>query len=60
MFGLQPVHWVIIIVVAIVLFAPGKLPDLVRSLGKSVREFRVGLKENDADKTDSSETQKPS
>jgi sec-independent protein translocase protein TatA len=45
MFGLQPVHLLIIVVVAVLLFVPGRLPEMVRSLGKTVREFRVGLKE---------------
>jgi sec-independent protein translocase protein TatA len=45
MFGLQPIHLLIIVVVAILLFAPSRLPEAVRSLGKTVREFRVGLKE---------------
>ncbi len=45
MFGLQPIHALVIVVVAILLFAPARLPEVVRSLGKTVREFRVGLKE---------------
>lgn len=45
MFGLQPIHLLIIVIVAVLLFAPGRLPEAVRSLGKTVREFRVGLKE---------------
>jgi sec-independent protein translocase protein TatA len=48
MFGLQPIHWLVIIVVAVLLFAPSRLPEAVRSLGKTVREFRVGLKDADA------------
>ncbi len=61
MFGLQPIHWLVIILVAILLFAPTKLPELVRALGKSVREFRSSLKEQDTDhSSDSSNTPKPS
>ena len=29
MFGLQPLHWLIIILVAIFLFMPSRLPQLV-------------------------------
>ncbi len=60
MFGLQPVHLLVIILIGILLFAPSKLPALVRALGKSVREFRVSLKENaEDDRSDSSQDQKP-
>ncbi|MBN7443400.1 twin-arginine translocase TatA/TatE family subunit, partial [Mycobacteroides abscessus subsp. abscessus] len=31
--GLQPMHWVIVIVVFALLFGAKKLPDLARSLG---------------------------
>ena len=44
-FGIQPIHIVIIIVVAILIFGANKLPELGRSLGKSITEFRKGTKE---------------
>ena len=44
MFGLGPSELVIVGVVAILLFG-SKLPDVMRSLGKSYREFRSGLSE---------------
>jgi sec-independent protein translocase protein TatA len=31
---------IIILIIALVVFGPGKLPDVAQSLGKSVREFR--------------------
>jgi sec-independent protein translocase protein TatA len=45
MLGLQPTHWLIIVVVAVLLFAPSRLPELMRSLGRTIREFRAGVKE---------------
>ncbi len=47
MFGLQPTHWLIIAVVALLFFAPQRLPELVKSLGKTVKEFRAGVREGD-------------
>jgi TatA/E family protein of Tat protein translocase len=44
-FGIQPIHIVIIIVVAFLLFGAAKLPDMGRSLGKTISEFKQGTKE---------------
>jgi TatA/E family protein of Tat protein translocase len=44
-FGIQPIHIVIIIVVAFLIFGANKLPEMGRSLGKSISEFRKGTKE---------------
>ncbi len=44
-FGIQPIHIVIIIVVAFLLFGATRLPELGRSLGKTISEFRKGTKE---------------
>ena len=35
-----PLELVIILVIALVILGPGKLPDVGASLGKSIREFR--------------------
>lgn len=45
--GLQPTHILIIIVVLILFFAPSRLPEAVRGIGKAFGEFRRGLKETD-------------
>ena len=42
-FGLDPIHWVIIGVVGILLFGK-RLPEVGRSLGKGIIEFKKGLK----------------
>ena len=44
-FGIQPIHIVIIIVVAFLLFGASKLPEMGRSLGKTISEFKQGTKE---------------
>ncbi|RAL24367.1 twin-arginine translocase TatA/TatE family subunit [Thermoflavimicrobium daqui] len=33
-------EWVLIFVVALILFGPKKLPELGRAVGKSIREFK--------------------
>jgi sec-independent protein translocase protein TatA len=44
-FGIQPIHIVIIVVVALLIFGPNKLPEMGRSIGKTINEFRNGTKE---------------
>ncbi len=45
MFGLQPVHLVIILFIALLVFGPSRLPDLGRAMRKTVDEFRAAAKE---------------
>jgi sec-independent protein translocase protein TatA len=40
----QPSHWLIIAVVALLLFGYKKLPEMARSAGKSMRIFKTELK----------------
>jgi sec-independent protein translocase protein TatA len=60
--ALQPWHWVILLLVAVLLFGSKRLPDAARSLGKSMRIFKSEVKELQADnKTESTVTlQQPS
>lgn len=36
----QPTHLVLILVVVLIVFGPGKLPEVGKALGKTVHEFR--------------------
>jgi len=45
MFGIQPIHIAIIILVAFLIFGASRLPEMGRSLGKGISEFRKGTKE---------------
>jgi Sec-independent protein translocase protein TatA len=40
MIGLQPGHIVIVVLVALIFFAPSRLPMLVRGMKKMISEFR--------------------
>lgn len=41
----QPMHLLIILVIVLVIFGPGKLPEIGAALGKSIREFKQGTAE---------------
>ena len=41
---LQPQHLLIILVVALFIFGPKKLPELGQGLGKGIRSFRDSMK----------------
>ena len=42
MFGLGAPELIVILIVALVIFGPKKLPELGKSLGQGIREFRRG------------------
>ena len=44
-FGLQPIHLVVIFVVALLIFGPKRLPEIGRGVGKAINEFRKGTQE---------------
>lgn len=44
-FGLQPIHLVVIFVVALLIFGPRRLPEIGRGIGKAINEFRKGTQE---------------
>jgi sec-independent protein translocase protein TatA len=45
MFGLGYQELLIILVIVLILFGAQRLPDLARSLGSSVKEFKKGVNE---------------
>ncbi len=48
MFGLGATELLIILALVLVLFGAGKLPQLGRGLGEGIRNFKSGLKSDDA------------
>jgi len=50
MFGLGYQELLIILVIVLILFGANRLPELARSLGSSMKEFKKGM--NDASKED--------
>jgi sec-independent protein translocase protein TatA len=61
----SPFEIVIILVIVLVIFGPKRLPDLGRSLGKGMREFKDSVTGKDKDelepasRTDPAEPAKP-
>ncbi len=45
----QPLHLIIILAIALIIFGPGKLPELGAGLGKSIREFKKAMKDANKD-----------
>ncbi len=45
----QPMHLFFILLIVLIIFGPGKLPDLGRGLGKGIREFKDALRGGMAD-----------
>lgn len=39
----QPLHLVVVLTVVLIIFGPGKLPELGHALGKTLREFREAM-----------------
>ncbi len=42
---LQPMHLILILLIVLIIFGPGKLPEIGAGLGKSIREFKKAMKE---------------
>jgi len=49
MFGLGYQELLLILVIVLILFGAQRLPDLARSLGSSVKEFKKGVAEMNKD-----------
>ena len=60
MFGLGAQELMLILLIALVLFGGSKIPDLGRSLGQAIREFKKGVESSEAapETTDASSNRK--
>ena len=50
MFGLGTTELIIILVLVMIIFGAGKLPQVGGALGKGLRNFKDGVKEGDEEK----------
>lgn len=46
---LQPTHLIIILVIILIVFGAGKLPEVGGGLGRSITEFRKGVRDGSSD-----------
>lgn len=42
-------HWVIVLVVVLLVFGAGKLPNVMGDMAKGVKAFKKGMRDEDAD-----------
>lgn len=56
---LSPTNLGIVLLIAIVVFGPKKLPEIGKALGKSIREFKSGATEADKGSQELNVTEKP-
>jgi len=56
-----PLELAIVLIIALIVFGPKRLPELGRSLGKGIREFRGSLsgESDDSESTEAIEAPKP-
>ena len=60
MFGsIGPQEILIVLVIALVVLGPKKLPEMARSLGKGVREFKEGINDDDTVDVSAEEEDEP-
>ena len=56
--GIGPVELIIILVIVMIIFGVGRLPEVGGSLGKAIREFRRTQTEKPDESADADETEK--
>jgi sec-independent protein translocase protein TatA len=54
---LQPTHLIFILVIALLVLGPKRLPEVGRSLGKGLRDFRSAMSGEDQDHVDAGVSQ---
>lgn len=52
----QPMHLIVILVIVLIVFGPGKLPELGSAIGKAIKGFKQAM--NEPEKKSPEETKK--
>ena len=49
-FGMPgPTEWIIILIIVVIFFGVGKLPEVLNQMGKGVKAFKDGMREGEDD-----------
>jgi len=51
----QPMHLLVILIIALLVFGPKKLPELGKGLGEGIRSFREAMNAKDSGSTEANE-----
>ena len=46
----QPMHLLVILIIALLVFGPKKLPELGKGIGESIKGFKAAMKIDDTEK----------
>jgi sec-independent protein translocase protein TatA len=57
--NIGPLEIVIVLIIVLVIFGPKRLPDLGRSLGRGMREFKDSVTGKDKDELPAAEEKQP-
>lgn len=49
-------HWLIVLVIVLLLFGRGKIPELMGDVAKGIKSFKKGIADDDANVADNSKT----
>ena len=52
MFNISPLEIIVLLVIALIVLGPQRLPEMARSVGKGMREFRAALTSDSRDDED--------
>lgn len=55
---LQPIHWIVVLVIVLMVFGLGKLPNALADLGKGIHSLRGDLR-SDGDKPPAARSDHP-
>jgi sec-independent protein translocase protein TatA len=56
----QPLHWLLVIAIALLLFGSGKFVAVGKGLGEGIRNFKASMKEPEENKKEKKEEEKKS
>jgi len=57
--GLGPTELIIVLVIILIVFGAGRLPDIASGLGKGLRDFKKVMQEPDETDSDASDGESP-